>query len=79
MDATLKSVRRIGLVTAGMVLLAVGFIMIFLPGPGVLLMLGGLSLLAREFRWAERALHRMKVAVASVSGAVRRALTHKVA
>lgn len=83
MDATLKSVRKIGLVTAGMTLLVVGFIMLFLPGPGVLVMVAGLSLLAREFRWASIALTSLRSAVANVGGITRRAFArafqHKVA
>lgn len=79
MDATLKSVRKIGLIAAGITLLAVGFIMLFLPGPGVVIMIAGLSLLAREFRWAELALARVRHAATGVSNAVRRAFAHKVA
>ncbi|WP_148616428.1 PGPGW domain-containing protein [Nocardioides rubriscoriae] len=47
-------VRRWGVVVAGWLLLAVGVVLFPLPGPGLLVMLAGLLLLARESEWAER-------------------------
>lgn len=41
-----------------------GVIMLVLPGPGVLVIAGGLAILATEFLWAKRALQNAKVAVA---------------
>ena len=45
---------------AGFTLLGIGFLLLFTPGPGVPLMLGGLALLALEFEWARRSLARAK-------------------
>lgn len=39
---------------AGGVLVLAGFVTLFLPGPGLLMMLGGLSLLASRFVFARR-------------------------
>jgi len=47
------------LVTGG-VLLVAGILMLVLPGPGLLVILIGLALLATEFAWARRALDRLK-------------------
>ncbi len=41
-----------------------GVIMLVLPGPGVLIIAGGLAILATEFLWAKRALQNAKGAVA---------------
>ncbi len=41
-----------------------GVIMLVLPGPGVLIIAGGLAILATEFLWAKRMLHKAKGAVA---------------
>lgn len=41
-----------------------GVIMLVLPGPGVLIIAGGLAILATEFLWAKRALQSAKGAVA---------------
>lgn len=39
---------------AGGTLVLAGLVMIFLPGPGMLMVLGGLSLLATKFAFARR-------------------------
>jgi hypothetical protein len=46
--------RRIGVLVAGWSLLATGAVLLFLPGPGLPLLLGGLALLGREAAWARR-------------------------
>lgn len=42
------------LIAAGFVLLGVGIALLVLPGPGLLLVLGGLVLLSNEFEWANK-------------------------
>jgi putative transmembrane protein PGPGW len=44
---------------AGAALIAAGIPMLVLPGPGVLAILAGLSLLAGQFGWARRLLARL--------------------
>ena len=44
----------------------IGVAMLVLPGPGLLVIAGGLAILATEFIWARRALRRAKGAVARV-------------
>lgn len=72
MEATIKSVRKIGVTIAGLSLLAFGVVMLVLPGPGVLFIVAGLTVLAKQFRWAEIALHKVKSTVASFMSAVRK-------
>jgi hypothetical protein len=74
MEATVKSVRKIGMTLAGATLLIVGLVMLVLPGPGVPLIIGGLTLLAKEFRWADRLLGHVKLAVSSMLSMLRRTL-----
>src|SRR5271156_2508785 len=57
---TVEQVRRVFRIVAGFTLLAVGVVMIITPGPGWLVILFGLSLLAAEFIWARRLMDRMK-------------------
>ncbi len=57
---TIEQVRRVFRVVAGFTLLLVGILMIFTPGPGWLVILLGLTLLAAEFVWARRLMDRMK-------------------
>jgi uncharacterized protein (TIGR02611 family) len=46
--------RRILVTVAGLVLCVAGLGLLILPGPGLLLLLGGLVLLANEYPWARR-------------------------
>ena len=57
---TVEQVRRIFLVIAGFTLLLVGVVMLVTPGPGMLVILLGLGLLAAEFVWARRLMDRIK-------------------
>jgi hypothetical protein len=50
----------------GGTIVLLGVAMLVLPGPGLLVIAGGLALLATEFLWARRALRNAKGAVARV-------------
>jgi uncharacterized protein (TIGR02611 family) len=68
--------RRVAIFVAGIAVTAAGFAMLVLPGPGLLVIIAGLSILAIEFAWAARlrdqARDRAKAAAASASRAVGR-------
>ena len=55
-----KSGKRIAVTVAGALVLITGVVMMVTPGPGVLLILAGLAILATEWAWAERALDKAK-------------------
>ncbi len=57
---TIEQVRRIFRVVAGFTLLLAGGVMLVTPGPGWLVILLGLGLLAAEFVWARRLMDRIK-------------------
>jgi uncharacterized protein (TIGR02611 family) len=57
---TVEQVRRIFRVVAGFTLLLVGVVMLVTPGPGWVVILLGLGLLAAEFVWARRLMDRIK-------------------
>ena len=66
--------------SAGWTLVVVGIILMPLPGPGLLIVLGGVALLARQYEWAERNLTRVRLralreAARSVSGPLPMAIT----
>lgn len=52
--------KRVGVSVAGFVLILAGLAMLVLPGPGVLVIIAGLAVLATEYTWAERALDAAK-------------------
>jgi uncharacterized protein (TIGR02611 family) len=56
----LRSAKRIVILVVGLALLAVGLVMMVTPGPGLLLIIAGLAVLATEFAWAEAMLDRAK-------------------
>ena len=71
-----KQVRRVTIAVAGSVVLLVGVALLVLPGPGLLLVLAGLLILASEFPALERHIdpvrdRAMKAAEDSVSSPLR--------
>lgn len=58
----LNTTWQIGVFTVGLTVLVAGLVMMVLPGPGILAIVVGLAILATEFAWAQRALHRAKAA-----------------
>jgi uncharacterized protein (TIGR02611 family) len=52
--------RRIAVTVAGFVLILGGLAMLVLPGPGILVIVAGLAILATEYVWAQRALNYAK-------------------
>lgn len=48
-----RAARWIAVSTVGSLLVAIGVALLFLPGPGLLLIAAGLAVLSLEFLWAE--------------------------
>jgi tellurite resistance protein TerC len=58
---TLKRLaRKFGVTVGGGVLLLAGVAMLVLPGPGILVIIAGLAVLATEYAWAKRPLDAMR-------------------
>ncbi|HEU5410266.1 MAG TPA: PGPGW domain-containing protein [Candidatus Acidoferrales bacterium] len=57
---TLQQAKRFLRILVGFTLLAIGVVLLVGPGPGWLVILLGLGLLAAEFVWARRLLDSMK-------------------
>ena len=52
--------KRIGLEVLGWTLLVAGVAALILPGPGLLMVFGGLAVLSQQYEWAERRLDPIK-------------------
>lgn len=65
--------KRAGVAVAGFTLIAVGLVMLVAPGPGLLVIVAGLAVLATEFAWAERALDQAKRKAKEAAARARRA------
>lgn len=65
--------RRVFRITAGFGMLAAGLLLSLpgVPGPGLLVALGGLVLLSRDFHWARRAVVWLKKRAAQARRKVR--------
>lgn len=57
---TYKQARRVVILITGSTILLVGIVMIFLPGPAILVIPLGLTMLAAEFAWARLWLRRIR-------------------
>ena len=59
-EAKRNIVLRLGTIALGFVVLIGGLLMLVLPGPGIVGVIAGLAILARELAWAERLLEYAK-------------------
>lgn len=66
--------RKAAAITAGTLLVVIGVLIIPLPGPGLLLILLGLAMLAKYFHWAKALLRTVKRRVAAATRSLRRRL-----
>jgi len=53
-EARAHIVLRLARMTAGFLVVVLGLLLVPLPGPGWLIVLGGLLILSKDFAWAER-------------------------
>ena len=56
----LRQLRRAAVAFVGGIVVTVGLAMIVLPGPAIIVVPAGLAILATEFEWARRLLHRVR-------------------
>lgn len=56
----MHALKRCAVTIVGAALLLVGAAMMVLPGPGILIIVAGLAVLATEYVWAQRLLRRAK-------------------
>lgn len=56
-----RVIRRAVVATVGTSLLVAGAVMLILPGPGLVVILAGLTVLASEFHWARRVKRKLVV------------------
>jgi uncharacterized protein (TIGR02611 family) len=56
-NPTLRVLWRVAVALVGGAVVVIGIILVPYPGPGWLIVFGGLAILATEFEWARRLLH----------------------
>lgn len=57
---TLRKARQLVVAVIGITVVLIGIIMIFTPGPAIIVIPLGLGILATEFVWARNLLHKVK-------------------
>jgi tellurite resistance protein TerC len=60
LNASYATARKIVVAVIGGTVVAIGVVMIVLPGPALVVIPAGLAILAIEFAWARRWLKRLK-------------------
>jgi uncharacterized protein (TIGR02611 family) len=69
-----RSTRRLAVLVVGAAVTVAGLVMLVTPGPGLVVIIAGLAILATEFTWAEILLERAKrQALRAKDAAVRQA------
>ena len=65
----LRQTIRVGRVAIGIALVALGLVLALpgVPGPGLLVIFGGVTVLSSEFSWAERLRDRMRNTVQRIT------------
>ncbi len=66
MDKT--PIKRVTRIAAGSGLIVLGIPMLVLPGPGLLTIFAGISVVSSEFEWAERVVEKVKEKTARLRG-----------
>ncbi len=57
---TYKTIRRLVIIIIGFTVILLGVVMLVTPGPGLVAIVTGLSILATELIWARSLLNRLK-------------------
>lgn len=76
-NASHREVKRVIVMVVGMTMLTIGVILLVLPGPGLLIIALGLTILAVEFVWARHWLARVREMTAKASLQVKDSFNHK--
>jgi hypothetical protein len=67
-----RNSKRVGITIAGFLLILVGAALLVLPGPGLLVIIAGLAVLATEYVWAQRLLRLAKKKATQAKDAILR-------
>lgn len=79
-SGVLGLLRRVGVSIGGVLVVGLGIVLMPLPGPGLVIVVAGLAVLATEYAWARRLLEQAQTrakdaSAASVRGPLRLAAT----
>ena len=67
-----RTTWRVLVTVVGFALIAVGIVLLVLPGPGILVVIAGFAVLATQYAWARTALEETKRRASQGAGWIRR-------
>ena len=67
-----RNAKRVAVTIAGSLVLLAGVAMLVLPGPGIVVIIAGLAILATQYVWAERLLKRAQEKATQAKNAILR-------
>ena len=70
-----RRTKTIVIFVVGVVLIVAGLIMLVVPGPGLLVIVAGLAVLATEFAWAEAMLDKAKEKASQAGSAAKKGIS----
>jgi tellurite resistance protein TerC len=76
-EALYKQFRRLAVFLIGISVLLIGFILIFTPGPAIIVIPIGLAILATEFIWAKKLLKKFKETTSNFSQSAKNVIKKK--
>lgn len=68
----LRNSKRLAISVAGFAILGLGLVLLVTPGPGLLVVIAGLAILASEYAWAQRALSSARERANNAARAVKK-------
>lgn len=76
LNVAYKTSRKIVIAVVGVTIILIGCVLLFTPGPAMLVIPTGLAILSLEFAWARRWLKKLRKHAADVVKKVRTKDTH---
>ncbi|MGI9204120.1 MAG: PGPGW domain-containing protein [Woeseiaceae bacterium] len=64
-QVTYKLIRRVAVISIGLTILAIGVVMVVMPGPAIVMIPVGLAILGLEFAWARVLLGKLRRSISN--------------
>jgi len=76
-DMLYRQIKRLAIFLIGISIVLIGCILVFTPGPAIIVIPIGLAVLATEFIWAKKLLKKFKETTSSFSKSAKKAIKNK--
>lgn len=76
-DMLYRQIKRLAIFLIGISIVLIGCILVFTPGPAIIVIPVGLAVLATEFIWAKKLLKKFKETTSSFSKSAKKAIKNK--